>query len=52
MSYAETILSQITELRQAQAAHLNAGDLQQAEYLQRAIQELFSSYEAFTGDID
>ena len=52
MSYADTILDQISELREAHVDLIAAGHIQKAECLQRAITELYSSYLAFTGDVD
>lgn len=52
MSYADTILSEITMLREAQVDLVSTGQTKKAEHLQRAIEKLFSSYQALTGDID
>ena len=52
MSYADNILSEITMLREVQVDLISAGQTNKAEHLQRAIEKLFDSYQALTGDVD
>lgn len=52
MSYADSILEQISTLREARVDALDEGKTTQAGHLQKAIVTLYSRYLALTGDVD
>lgn len=52
MSYPDSVLEQIAELRDSRQDMLTEGKTTQAAYLQRQIVKLYDRYLALTGDID
>ena len=52
MSYADSVLEQISELRETRLDMVTEGKTTQAAYLQRQIVKLYDRYLALTGDID
>lgn len=52
MSYADSVLEQINQLRGARADALAEGKTTQAGHLQKAIARLYDRFLALTGDVD
>lgn len=52
MSYADSVLEQISNLREARVDALDEGKITQAGHLQKAIVRLYDRYLALTGDVD
>ena len=51
MTYADSVLEQIAELRETRLDMVTEGKKTQAEYLQRQIAKLHDRYLALTGDV-
>lgn len=52
MTYADAVLEQIAQLREARVDMLSEGKLTQAGHLQKAIGKLYDRWAALTGDVD
>lgn len=52
MSYADSVLEQLNDLRELRVDMLHEGKTKQAEHLQTQIVKLYDRYLALTGDID
>ena len=52
MTYADSVLEQMTALREAREGALSVDDFVTAANLQKSIAKLYDRYLALTGDID